>query len=338
MNSRIRKSGNSPSKYILPVILILSLSAALFVRFNRDENAPPEYVETGRKVTCLGTFGTFIVIADSADSERILNSVDSLVRHLEVETGRFAHGELSQINEMGIAVLSECSEDISFLLEQSLYISSITDSLFDPAIGALSELWGFPLDPHLPDSSEIDLILHISGVANLEIVGDTIKLKSAAKLDLGAIAKGYAVDRAYSLAMELGAQGTLIEIGGEIRCGSTDRVQREWIIALRDPESSGILRTYSMNEGAVATSGTYESSFEINGRRYSHIMNPFTGYPEEEVLSVTVFADDAYIADALATAIAVGDAPLAETVPDSLYSRIIIIDEKGGVNEIEGGQ
>ncbi len=232
------------AKYTLPIILILTLLAAILFRISSNETGTIEYVELKRNTTCLGTFGTFIIIADSTNTNAIMNSVDSLVRHLEFETGIFSDGELNRLNSTGIIILSDCSEDMRFLLEQSLYIASITDSLFDPSLGALTELWGFPQNPHLPDSSEIDSVLRTSGVSALEISNDIIRMPREMKLDLGAIAKGYVVDRAYDLALSLGAEGVLIEIGGEIRCGSTDNIARIWTISFRNTCPTGIFGTF----------------------------------------------------------------------------------------------
>jgi thiamine biosynthesis lipoprotein len=161
------------------------------------------------------------------------------------------------------------------------------------------------------------------------MTGDSLLLVRGVILDLGAVAKGYVCDRIYSRARELGARAVLVEIGGEIRCGGDPEAGRTWRLAIRDPRGEGTMETMEMDSGAMATSGDYESYFRQDGSRYCHILDPRTGYPETGIASVTVVSGRASVADALATAIAVGGIPAAESVPDSLFTLIIVITEDG---------
>jgi len=213
------------------------------------------------RTAVLGTFATYIIIADADSARSILTSMDSLARHLDNELGIFGDGELSALNRRGYALIPELSSDLSYLLYRSFFISSITDSLFDPVMGVLMRTWGFPDDPHLPDSSEIISALACSCLKNLRISGDTLFLERNAHIDLGAVAKGYTADRIFSFARDIGARAVLVEIGGEIRCGGDTETARIWKLAVRDPRGEGILETFELQHGAVATSGDYESYF-----------------------------------------------------------------------------
>ncbi|MCD4775784.1 MAG: FAD:protein FMN transferase [Candidatus Aegiribacteria sp.] len=321
----------------LLTLLLGSLAAAVFLRavvFSCDE-----LLEMRKRTPVLGTFATYIVIAESEAAGTILSSMDSLARYLDNELGVFGYGELSTLNMRGYVLIPELSSDMKILLEKALFISSVTDSLFDPAMGVLVNTWGFPHAPRLPDSTEIDSAIALSGLKNVSISGDTLYLVSGTNLDFGAIAKGYAADRIYSHSRSMGASAALVEIGGEIRCGGDAETGRLWRLAVRNPRGEDILEMLEIESGAVATSGDYESYFFDNGVRFCHILDPRTGYPESGVASVTVVSDDAAISDALATAISVGGIDTAASIPDSLFSLIIVIteDENGEIGEWRRG-
>ncbi len=332
--SPFRKKLNSG---LLLVILIGSLAAALLVRVFRCDTI--ELLEMKNRTPVLGTFATYIVIAESETAGVILASMDSLAGYLDNELGVLGSGELSDLNMRGYALLPELSSDLIYLLENSMFIASITDSLFDPAMGVLVNTWGFPSDPHLPDSADINRALASSGLRNVRISGDTLLLSSGTLLDFGAIAKGYTADRIYTLAREMGAGAALVEIGGEIRCGGDPETARLWRLAVRNPRGDNIMEMIEIENGAVATSGDYENYFFSNGTRYCHILDPRTGYPEFGTASVTVICGNAAIGDALATAISVGGIDIAADVPDSLFSLIIVVleDENGEVTEWRRG-
>ena len=322
---------------IILTLLLGSLTVAVLIRVLLVSD--DELLEMKNRTPVLGTFATYIVIAESEAAVTILSSMDSLARYLDNELGVFGDGELSALNMRGYALIPELSSDMKYLLEKALFISSITDSLFDPAMGALVNTWGFPHDPHTPDSTEVDSVLALSGLKNISISGDTLYLASGTLLDFGAIAKGYTADRIYSHSRSLGARAVLVEIGGEIRCGGDTDTGRLWKLAVRNPRGEDILEMIEIENGAVATSGDYESYFFSNGVRFCHILDPRTGYPESGVASVTVVSDDAASSDALATAISVGGIDTAVGIPDSLFSLIIVIteDENGDISEWRRG-
>lgn len=328
----VRKKINSG---FLLALLLGSFASAVLVRV--FVTGTDNLLEMKNRTPVLGTFATYIVIAEKETVGLILSSMDSLARYLDNELGVYGNGELSDLNMRGYARIPDLSSDLKYLLEKSLFISSITDSLFDPAMGALVNTWGFPGDPHLPDSVDIDSALALSGLENVRIYGDTLVLISGTLLDFGAIAKGYTADRIYILAREMGAGAALVEIGGEIRCGGD--TGRLWRLAVRNPRGDNIMEMIEIENGAVATSGDYENYFFDEGIRLCHILDPRTGYPESGVASVTVVCGNAAFGDALATAVSVGGIDTAEKIPDSLFSLIIVIteDENGEITEWRRG-
>ena len=193
---------------------------------------------------------------------------------------------------------------------------------FDPTVGPLMDLWGFrgkqKLD-RIPTEEEIQATLQRVGWDKLErrkrreyITNDLsiitgikywpeVRLaQEGMKLDFGAVAKGYAVDIAYGALMRRHCTNILVNLGGDMRGGG-----REWKVGIKDPyDSTGTktLGTFILTDGrATATSGSYERFVEIDGKRYSHIIDARTGYPVEGVDQVTVIANTAGEADALAT-------------------------------------
>jgi thiamine biosynthesis lipoprotein len=132
-------------------------------------------------------------------------------------------------------------------------------------------------------------------------------------LDLGGIAKGYAIDKAVEAAKRAGALGGMVDIGGDIRCfGSPPEGREHWLIAVQDPNATvagtmggGLLMTLKVTDAAVATSGNYQQFVMIEGQRYSHIMDRKTGISAAGLASVTIIADNATNADAFATSVSV---------------------------------
>ena len=218
----------------------------------------------------------------------------------------------------------DANTELAGLIRISDTIVSATGNSFDPTLGALSEIWGFPQPETVPDPLLIQQALLFTGWdARVDINDDFITLEPGTVLDLGAIAKGHAVDRTYDLMMELGATECLVEVGGEVRCGSlTGRV---WHVGVRHPRSERLAGILAITEGAVATSGDYECYFIEEGVRYSHLLDPETGFPSMNAASATVIADDCATADAMATAAVVAGPERAVDFHAEMYIGMLII-------------
>lgn len=201
-------------------------------------------------------------------------------------------------------------------------IAQETGGAFDPTVNPLMRVWGFrkPGRESPPSGDEIRSALELCGWEKIEIMpsGDSSEVRLAsgegAGIDLGGIAKGFAVDMAYERLVSSGATNFCINLGGNIRVCGTPSVERDsWTVGIRDPQAgdgkntplmkqSG--RTLELHSGeAVATSGSYERFVEIDGVRLSHIIDPRSGYPVPAAGSVSVVAPSAMEADALSTAV-----------------------------------
>lgn len=177
-----------------------------------------------------------------------------------------------------------------------------SDGLFDITTGALRRAWKYS-DKHLPEHDHIKSLLPKIGWRKLSWKSPTLLLKEdEMELDLGGIGKEYAVDRAAAILLENGLSNSLVNLAGDIRvCGSRGN-KTPWAIGIKDPRNGkNLLGVIELSSGAVATSGDYERAIEIDGKRYSHILNPKTGWPAEGIQSVTVIADSCLIAGSITT-------------------------------------
>ncbi|PIE53103.1 hypothetical protein CSA37_03110 [Candidatus Fermentibacteria bacterium] len=305
---------------ILLALLVISLAASLLFRFHQ-----PSVVQEQKTFPVLGTFATVIITSEEENLPAMFHCADSLLRYLDRELGRFSYtGAVHDLNTENSASLDT---ELGHLILLSDTLFQATDGYFDPSLGLLVELWGFPEAGAVPDSSAIQEALQLTGWNRMVSVGiDSVYLQRGALLDFGAVAKGYAVDRTWELIMEMGAEECLVEAGGEIRCGSL--TGRTWNVGVRHPREDSLAGIIAITQGAVATSGDYECFFIENGVRYSHLLNSSTGYPSIEAAGATVVADNCAAADGMATAAAVAGPIKAEGFSRELFQSMIIITEE----------
>ena len=209
---------------------------------------------------------------------------------------------ISRLNENGGG---EVTDDwVLDLIRRSVEYASLTSGTFDPSIYHILQLWDFTGTPHLPKSDEIEGALKQCGYDKIEINGTIVTLNGT-QLDLGGIAKGAIVQRLADYLHSLGYRDFLINGGGDIYAAGQFGGIRPWRIAVADPfVSSSYIDTIVLSDKAVVTSGDYQRFFEENGVIYHHILNPADGYPAKNgTHSVTIIADDAGFADAIATAV-----------------------------------
>lgn len=215
--------------------------------------------------------------------------------------------EIGQINALAGIDSVSASQDIINLIQQAESISRLSNGAFDITILPLKRLWNFKsANPVVPGGKEISRNLSLIDYEKIVTQENKVYLPlSEMGLDLGGIAKGYAVDRAADFLTEMGYEDFMVEAGGDLmaKAGPLTKGQRRiWVRHPRYPDR--FFATIDLDAGAVATSGDYERSFKLNGKNYHHILNPKTGYPaDNSVVSVTIIADNVTRADALATAV-----------------------------------
>ncbi|MBW2249079.1 MAG: FAD:protein FMN transferase [Deltaproteobacteria bacterium] len=224
--------------------------------------------------------------------------------------------EISQFNALKIPRQRfKVSRDFAQVIMESKRLYRLTGGAWDGSIYPLVNLWGFGMSERknrLPAKEKIARLLKDVGFDNIDLVdgGYLLKKKASLSIDLASIAKGYAVDKVAELIKKEDIKNFLVEIGGEVYASGVKKDGRCWQIGVNRPRKEAaydeIYKIVTLKDKAFATSGDYRNFFEIKGKRYSHILNPKTGYPVANgVVSVSIIADTCTFADGLATAVLV---------------------------------
>jgi len=214
--------------------------------------------------------------------------------------------EIAGLNASGAAEATAVSEEVFALLERAEGIRVASAGAFDVTVGPLVELWAFDQGGRVPEDAAIASSLASVGGTRLELdekAGTVRFLAEGMKIDLGAIGKGYAVDRAAAILESAGIESAIIDAGGDIRLLGSRPGKDFWRIRVKHPRKvSRPLVDLDLAETAIVTSGDYERFFMVGETRYHHILDPRTGMPARLCQSVTVVAPDTAGADAYATA------------------------------------
>ena len=214
----------------------------------------------------------------------------------------------SQLSEVNAAAGHQpvvVDTEIFDLLALSLELAEATDGAFDPTFAALWDVWDFKEDPALPDPKTISQRIELVDWTRVQLDVETRTVflpEPGMRLGLGAIAKGYATDRSVRILRERGLTDFAVKAGGELYVSGTKSGQ-PWRVGVRDPRGEGPFAALDLSDAAFDTSGDYERYFEIDGVRYSHIIDPLTGWPATHSCSATVLAQEAVVADAWSTAL-----------------------------------
>lgn len=260
--------------------------------------------------------GTLVEVVWRATGEGTgAEAVRSALDRMEALSSRMSlyapASELVEINAAAGKAPVKVSEELLDVIEKSLTLSRMTGGAFDVTVGSVEAVWGDIQrggGGRLPGEDAVREALDRVGCERVRVDRErkTVFLeKEGMRLDLGGIAKGYIVDQAMAWLNGRGLRDVLINAGGDIRASGQPQ-SPPWRIGVQDPFEKGrLLGFFSLQKGAVVTSGTYERYFEAEGRRFAHIMDPATGRPVEGLLSATVIAEESFLADALATAVMV---------------------------------
>lgn len=258
------------------------------------------------------TMGTTysVKVIDPVDADLLAQQIESRLLEInDLMSTYLPNSEISRINRLAVGeALPISRENLAMLaLSQMLYEQS--DGKFDVTIGPLVALWGFGPDPiktEVPPEDDIAAALALLGIGALKINDEVLSKSKPVVIDFSAIAKGYGVDELARLVEEAGAANYLVEIGGELRAKGLNRNGLVWRIGIERPDvrERTPFTSVPLKNLAMATSGDYRNYFEVDGVRYSHTLDPTTGYPiRHNVVSVTVLAETTALADGYATAI-----------------------------------
>jgi thiamine biosynthesis lipoprotein ApbE len=228
----------------------------------------------------------------------------------------------------GVTKAQNLSSELFDIIAFSDSLWKISGGAFDVSLGNLIDLWGFNSErKSVPGDENIEQKLASSGWKNVQMKNDnSIFILNQAKLDFGAVAKGYAVDKAIEVQKLNKVSSALVNAGGEVKSFGGN-----WVVGIQHPRNKNeIIGKIKLSGMSVATSGDYEQYFEANGKRYHHILNPKTGMPAYGCQSVTVISQENKIADAFATAVFVlGPEKGMELVNKFEDIEALIIDSNG---------
>lgn len=265
---------------------------------------------------------------DEKKAEELIKQVFAEMLRIEEKMSPYITSSLlSKVNREAASKEVLIDDEFFILIKESLKYSEMTFGAFDITFASVGHLYDYRSEKK-PDSktfkNKLSAINYKSIV--LDKTNNTIRfLNSDTKIDLGGIAKGYAVDRSILLLKNAGVTSAVVSAGGDSRLLG-DRLGRPWYVGIKNPRGTNNLMKVPLVDVAISTSGDYERFFEANGERYHHILNPGTGKSVKNIQSVSVIADQAIVSDALSTSVFVlgkeKGIQLIESLPD--VSAIII--------------
>lgn len=249
---------------------------------------------------------TFKITFKDTIEKDITVQIDSLFKVIDHSMSLW--DSLSLISKINNNAIYD-SLDFHFLkvFEASRLINQKSEGYFDVSVGPLVKAWGFSIKKGLPipTSLQIDSLNSIVGSDKFQLVEQEIRKEDPRnQIDFNAIAQGYTVDVISVFLEDLGCKDYLVEIGGELRAKGKNKEGKVWRVGIEKPQNERALEVVvNLENKSLATSGSYRKFFEKDGKKYSHAIDPKTGYPvTHSVLSMSVLANDCMTADAYATA------------------------------------
>ncbi|MCB0399283.1 MAG: FAD:protein FMN transferase [Winogradskyella sp.] len=296
--------------------------------------------ETFKKTLKLmgSRFDITVVAKDSIEGDKFIEmAIDEIKRIENLISSWDENSQTSKINRNSGIKAVEVDLELFQLIERAIAISQLTDGAFDISYASMDKIWKFDGSmKEMPTKDEIKASVEKVGFKNiiLDKSKNTVFLKlKGMKIGFGAIGKGYAADKAKELLMSKGVAAGIINASGDMNTWGKQPNGSEWKVAITNPlNKNKAFALLPINNSAVVTSGNYEKFVNFKGIRYSHIIDPRTGYPSSGIISVTVFAPKAELADALATSVFVmGKDTGLDRINQLPNIECIIIDDKGNI-------
>lgn len=284
---------------------------------------PP--VRVARAWPVMGTM--FVVTLWGSDSAAMLRGahaardsvrlVDSLMSTYKPTS------EISRLNAGAGGAAQVVSEQTMHELLQARRLWRVSGGLFDPTVGPLVRAWGFHGDSgRVPPRAELDSLRHLVGYGRVELDSAMRRVRLPApgmQLDLGGIAKGYALDLARAALTDSSIAGGMVDLGGNVLVFGRPPAGDKWVIGIQHPRRDGrIIGTVALDSGAVATSGDYEHFYRIHGVRYGHLIDPTTGYPKRGVIAATAIGPRGEWSDGVSATLFLAGVRRGRQIADSL--------------------
>ena len=307
-----RGAGNIIMNKLIQVVAIAI--SAIFAAAATGE-AKREHVIRGR--TMGTTYSIKVVTGDSGGLEGVKEKIDRRLEEINHSMSTYQkESEISRFNRFDqVGQKFRISDDFFKVMTAGSKIHRLTAGAWDGTVNPLVDLWGFGRKgrrDNIPTDNEISGVLPDIGFAKIDVVepGLLVKKRAQITVDLSSIAKGYGVDVVADLLRSLGYKDYLVEIGGEIYAAGYRRDNSRWRIGINRPRPdaafNAVYKVVALHNRGFATSGDYRNFFEVDGVRYSHVIDPRTGFPVSNgVVSVSITSTDCTTADGLATAVLV---------------------------------
>ncbi|MFP6739201.1 MAG: FAD:protein FMN transferase, partial [Planctomycetota bacterium] len=243
---------------------------------------------TQLKITVIGT--------DPALLDRAMEAAAGEVKRVEDLMTDWRASELTSLNESAGQGPREVPRELAAIISRAIELHRLTGGGFDITFAAAGKLWSFKTAPKsLPDPGEIKAALQLvnAGAVKVSAADNTVELPAGMTIGLGGIAKGYGVDRAMKILMDHGIRNAIVDAGGDMKILGK-KFGEPWEIAIKHPRrKERALAVLNLNNTCLVTSGDYERFFELEGKRYHHIIDPRTGYPARGCMSASVVAPNA---------------------------------------------
>lgn len=293
-----------------------------------------------KKENLLGSpFEITVVAKDSLQGNVFTSLAIQEVKRIEnLISDWIPTSQISKVNQnAGISPI-KVNQEVFDLVDRATKISKLTSGAFDISYASMDKIWKFDGSmKEMPSAEAVKKSVEKVGYQNiiLNSKDSTIFLKNKGmKLGLGGIGQGYIADKIKILLQEKGCKSGLVNVSGDINTWGKQPNGAPWTVGIVNPMNKNkVFATFPLDDSAVETSGNYEKYVTFNGKRYSHIIDPRTGYPATGIVSVSVFAKQTEIADALATGIFVLGVEVGLDLVNQLNGiECIIVDDKGGIH------
>lgn len=293
-----------------------------------------------KKQSLLGSpFEITVVAKDSLEGNYFINlAIDEVKRIENLISDWIPTTQISKVNQNAGIQPVKVDQEVYDLVERAIKISKLTSGAFDISYASMDKIWKFDGSmKEMPSEEAIKKSVEKVGYQNIILnpKDTTIFLKNKGmKLGLGGIGQGYIADKIKVLLQVKGCKSGLVNVSGDINTWGKQPDNKSWTVGIVNPMNKNkVFATFPLDDSAVETSGSYEKYVTFNGKRYSHIIDPRTGYPASGIVSVSVFAKQTEIADALATGIFVLGVDVGLDLINQLKGiGCIIVDDKGVIH------
>ena len=317
------------------------LLSLLFVVVSFSSFAQAEYK---KKVSMLGSpFEITVVAKDSIEGNYFIELAISEVKRIENQISDWIPTtQISLVNKNAGIQAVKVDSEVFDLVARAIKISELTDGAFDISYASMDKIWKFDGSMKAMPSDEkkkksVAKIGYKNIILNKQDQSIFLKIEGM-KLGLGGIGQGYIADKVKDKLLANGCLSGIVNVSGDINAWGKQSNQKPWTVGIVNPMNKNkVFATFPLENSSIETSGNYEKYVIFNGIRYSHIIDPRSGFPAQGVVSVSVFAKQTEIADALATGIFVLGVEVGLDLVNQLKGiECIIVDDKGKIHSSKG--